>query len=527
MGVLLKNVFGWIFSKFGLFVVLVIGSLCVPIVLQLNTIAKDLDPEQAISAARNSVRDLTPKKGATSEQVNRQLMGLRALQAKKVLEKDAVRKESCFLPTCILVNRGKAYRIDMELDMLGQAIAYGEIAKNGPNLCKRAASSRRELQEAEAEDRTLDEERPFWAPESEEHQKLKKKIVDLRVQVREQSMACSKFRELSDVFEGKNSKLKEGVHAEYLKKIQELKDANTELWNAVLQVLPTALLALAGIILMPLVVSTISFFGMAPLATKRFGVQLLPESSGELQLELGSERQLQVRLQEGWELLADPALVHGVSASATVQTRYLLDCTMPLSSLACGLYLLTSIRSKQDEELTISARPTSVTTGTALAPESSQIAVLDLPEGAALALQPRCLIGIIQRLDAPVRISRHWRLGHLSSWLTMQLRYVVFHGPVKLIVRGNGGVRVGNSKAGVSINQAATLGFSANLRYGVSRCEPFYAYSSGKKELFEDSFSMGPGYYVQEVSPVLVEGGPLRRPWEVAINAFLKAFGLG
>jgi hypothetical protein len=415
----------------------------------------------------------------------------------------------------------------MELDMLGQAISYGEIVKNGPSVCKRAASSRVELGAAEALDRALDAGKPPGLPISESHQKLKDWIVELRQKVQVQSAACNKFNQLSDTFEGKNSKLNEGVHAEYLKKIQELKDANTELWNAVLQVLPTALLALAGIILMPLVVSTISFFGMAPLATKRFGVQLLPESSGELQLEMGSERQLQVRLKEGWELLADPALVHGVSTSATVKTRYLLDCTMPLSSLACGLYLLTSIRSKQDEELTISARPTSATPGTILAPESSQIAVLDLPEGAALVLQPRRLIGIIQRLDVPVRITRHWRLGHLSSWLTMQLRYVVFHGPVKLIVRGNGGVKVGNSKAGVSINQAATLGFSANLRYGVSRCEPFYAYSSGKKELFEDSFSMGPGYYVQEVSPVLVEGGPLRRPWEVAINAFLKAFGLG
>jgi hypothetical protein len=66
-----------------------------------------------------------------------------------------------------------------------------------------------------------------------------------------------------------------------------------------------------------------------------------------------------------------------------------------------------------------------------------------------------------------------------------------------------------------------------NLRYGLSRCEPFYAYSSGKKELFEDSFSKGPGYYAQEASPVLVKGGPLRRPWEVLINAILKAFGLG
>jgi hypothetical protein len=43
----------------------------------------------------------------------------------------------------------------------------------------------------------------------------------------------------------------------------------------------------------------------------------------------------------------------------------------------------------------------------------------------------------------------------------MQLRYVVLHGPAKLIVRGNGGVNVGMVDDGVSINQAATLGPSS------------------------------------------------------------------
>lgn len=109
----------------------------------------------------------------------------------------------------------------------------------------------------------------------------------------------------------------------------------------------------------------------------------------------------------------------------------------------------------------------------------------------------------------------------------MQLRYVVFHGPVKLIVRGNGGVNVGLVDESVLINQAATLGFSANLAYGVNRCENFHVYSSGKQELFDDRFSSGPGFYVQEVNPILVTGGPLQQPWVVLINSILKAFGLG
>ncbi|MCK7502947.1 MAG: hypothetical protein MZV70_01815 [Desulfobacterales bacterium] len=34
-------------------------------------------------------------------------------------------------------------------------------------------------------------------------------------------------------------------------------------------------------------------------------------------------------------------------------------------------------------------------------------------------------------MDRPMQITRHWRLGSLSAWLTLQLRYIVFHGPAK------------------------------------------------------------------------------------------------
>jgi hypothetical protein len=115
----------------------------------------------------------------------------------------------------------------------------------------------------------------------------------------------------------------------------------------------------------------------------------------------------------------------------------------------------------------------------------------------------------------------------LGSWLTLQLRYIVFHGPVKVIVAGVKGVEVDKADDASSINQAATLGFSANLRYGVSRCETFYAYLSGKKELFNDRFSGGPGYYVHEVHPrpdrkTVLPG----RGIEGLLNSILKVFGI-
>lgn len=527
MMLLLRNVFGWLFSKFGLLVVLVFAGLCAPIVFQLITFAKDFDPQQILLEAQNISKEMAPVKDATAEQVKQRLRDLRAVQTQKVAERVALKDERCFLPTCTFINDGRIYKADLELDILGQAIAYGEAVKDGSNLCQKLSDASGQINLLVMLDANLNYVRPPLAPIQSSHQNIKDQIVALNETVPALTNGCSKFRQLSEVFDGKRSKLSLGVHAEFLKKVEELKNAKDAVWKAILEILPTALSVLMGIVAMPWIVSAVSFYGIAPLATRRFGVQLVPDSSGELDVELSSERSLKIPVHPGWEVLTDPGLVVGVPRSASAKMRILLDWSMPFSSLVSGLYLMTNIRSEQDEEVTLSARPFAAKPGAVAVHESSQIALLALPEKATLVLQPRSLVGIIQQIDKPIRITKHWRIGNLSSWATMQLRYIVFHGPAKLIVRGNGGVKVGMVNAEFSINQAATLGFSANLRYGVSRCENFYAYSSGKKELFDDNFSLGPGHYVEEVTPILVEGGPLRRPWEVLINAILRVFGLG
>lgn len=525
--VLLRNVFGQIFSKFGLLVVFVLVGICAPIVFQLIAFAKDFDPQNVLVEAGKKTKEMAPIKGATAAQTNQRLTDLRATKAKKTAERGALTDESCFLPTCKFLNSGKIYRIDVELDLIGQAIAYGEAARDGPELCKKWTNRSERLKLLVSLDQQLNNGKPPGAPTAPSHQAIKDEIADLERSNPFFVNGCSAYKKLPDEFVGKLIQGNETVHAEFLNKVQDLKRAKAAVWNAILEVLPSALLALVGIIAIPWAVSAASFYGIAPLATRRFGVQLAPDSSGELSMELGSEKKLKISLRPGWEVLTDPGLVSGWPKSANRKLRLLFDRSMPLSSLVCGLYLMTNIRSEQDAEITLSARQSKAPPSGVVIPESSQLALLDLPENAALVLQPRCLVGIVQQIDQPIRITKHWRVGNLSSWLTMQLRYIVFHGPGKLIVRGNGGVKVGKANEEFSINQAATLGFSANLRYGVSRCENFYVYISGKRELFDDSFSMGPGYYVQEVSPVLVDGGPIRRPWEVWINAILKAFGLG
>ena len=80
---------------------------------------------------------------------------------------------------------------------------------------------------------------------------------------------------------------------------------------------------------------------------------------------------------------------------------------------------------------------------------------------------------------------------------------------------------------GRSINQAATIGFSANLAYATTRCETFGSYLMGKQELFNDRFSGGPGFYVYEETPYFGKrSGITGRGIEGVFDTVLKVFGV-
>ncbi|HET9694969.1 MAG TPA: hypothetical protein VFP48_11335, partial [Steroidobacteraceae bacterium] len=158
-----------------------------------------------------------------------------------------------------------------------------------------------------------------------------------------------------------------------------------------------------------------------------------------------------------------------------------------------------------------------------------EVAVIELPVDAAMVVQPRSVAGVVQPVGRPVVITRHWRLGTLHAWLTLQLRYLVFHGPCHLILKGCRGVRAEQPDwdSPRIINQAATIGFSANLDYRNTRCETFISYLRGKEDLFNDLFAGGPGRFVYEEMPAgRRTAGLTGRGLEGFVDATLKVFGI-
>ena len=284
------------------------------------------------------------------------------------------------------------------------------------------------------------------------------------------------------------------------------------------QVVPTALLILLGVVLTPLGVKALLYFVLAPLAQRRPPVRLLPHTLGAVALVPGpSAVSHEVRVDPDHELLVHPEFLQSTAVQGDKNTCWLFSTQYPFTSLASGLVALTRVRTQEAARYVVSATHD----------PHSEIGMLHLPAGAALVMQPHNLVGVLQRRDAPVRITSHWRLGSLHAWLTLQLRYLAFHGPAQLIVQGCRGVRVERAGQGRSIQQAATIGFNANLAYTTRRSDTFGAYLLGKQGLLNDSFDGASGFYVYEEMPhTLVRGGRVRRGLEGVADSLLKVFGI-
>lgn len=296
----------------------------------------------------------------------------------------------------------------------------------------------------------------------------------------------------------------------------------------VFDVIPTAIGILLAVIFVPFGIKAVFYFVIAPIASRRPSICILPSTSGVIEsgaselAPAGARRQISdvsvsISIDEHREVLVHPEYLQSSPVAGIKDTKWLLDWSFPMSSLVSGMVTLTRIRASSPETVTVSATRDPFI----------ELGVLSIPEGSAVILQPHCLVGVVQGVDLPVRISSHWRLGTLNAWLTLQLRYLAFHGPAEMIVKGCRGVRMESGGSGRSINQAATIGFSANLSYSTSRCETFASYLLGKQELFNDHFSGGPGFYVYEEMPHFgKKAGITGRGLEGISDSLLKILGV-
>ncbi|UXC90747.1 hypothetical protein EGM87_17265 [Sphingobium sp. RSMS] len=268
---------------------------------------------------------------------------------------------------------------------------------------------------------------------------------------------------------------------------RQSRQAGDYTWNRVTDAFQrysgTAFWILLGAVLVPILHKLFAFLVIAPFAARASPVRL--RNGGQPLVATASGKSVDVAIDCDSELLLRSGL-QSSSVDIRGSDQYLLDCRMPLTCFAAGLFNLQRLRSDRPDHI--------VVTGT---DENHRLALITVPEDGAIVLQPRALLGLVKPRGRRLVITRPWRVRWLISWITAQFRYVVFHGPCTLIVQGQSGVQVEDAARGRMINKRLTLGFDAGLAYGAARSASFLPYLRGEASLFNDRFH-GTGFYLYE-----------------------------
>ncbi|MEQ8411847.1 MAG: hypothetical protein RIB52_09855 [Erythrobacter sp.] len=276
-----------------------------------------------------------------------------------------------------------------------------------------------------------------------------------------------------------------------------------------------ALWALLAILLLPPALRVLLYYGLAPLAEKRPPLRFDDPAASPAFLPAGESRvSLALVLGEGEEAIVRQDFLQSSSLKGAKRTRWLLDWSHPIASVASGMRFLTAVGGVGEEVLV-----------SAVKDPLAELALLEIPPGGAAVVRPSALAGLVQRESEPVRISTRWRLFSLPAWLTFQLRYFVFHGPARLVLKGGRGVRIEPARRGRIVGQGQLIGFSTDCAYSVIRTETFWPYFFGREELLKDRIEQGAGVLLVEEAPLAGRSG-VGRGIEGAMDAFLKLFGV-
>jgi hypothetical protein len=306
-------------------------------------------------------------------------------------------------------------------------------------------------------------------------------------------------------------------------RLQQAGTAVTANWFArylspVIHVLPVALVVLLSSFAAHLFIKLLFFYVLAPLAARRKPIRLEAAPAVQGIHANASAVSQAIRLEPNEELLILPNFLQSSSTSAIKNTRLVLDWSCLWTSIISGMVMLTRVRtSSDDDHVVVSSDFDAV----------SEIALVSIPSGEAMVFQPHGLVGVVYPSATPLKIDRRWRLFSAHAWLTLQLRYLIFRGPVTLIVKGTRGVRVEPAGQGRIISQFATLGFSAHLHYATVRSETFWPYYQNHTPLLQDKFEGANGYYIYDETPRFGKtGGFFSRGLEGLTDAVMKVFGI-
>ena len=265
------------------------------------------------------------------------------------------------------------------------------------------------------------------------------------------------------------------------------------------------------------------YYGVAPMVARRRPIRLAGTMAAWPEVGEGGVM-IETALWPGDTLRVKRKFLRAYDEGLAQKTRWLLDWRRPLASVAGGLVRLVELHHPH------AGGDLRVTFANADDPPT-ELALVNVPEGASLILRPSYLVGAIGRAEEPLVIRRRWAWWRWPAWVTRQVGFFEFMGPCRLIVGGPRGVRVEplvareDQPAPVRRSHCgAVIGFTPNLDYGPVRTAHFWNYYRDRTPLFDARF-VGPGFFLRQAAARGRPSKPAGRIWVRAWDGGLKFFG--
>ena len=217
------------------------------------------------------------------------------------------------------------------------------------------------------------------------------------------------------------------------------------------------------------------------------------------------------------------SFLQGSKGGLEKKFRLVWNWKYPVTSLLCGLVALTRIRCLSEKE-----NESKTVTFSHQEEGMIEVAMVTLKEGEQLVFRPLFLAGMIYREGELPWIRSRWIFNQLHAWVTLQFRYFIVTGPVRLLFTAGRGIqeeKIEGTEESFRINRNLTIGFSPSLEYRSRRAETLMAYVLGKNPLFDDYFSKEGRLYNQQIAG-LGEEGESEKIWSKILGGIGKVFGL-
>lgn len=284
------------------------------------------------------------------------------------------------------------------------------------------------------------------------------------------------------------------------------------------------LIALVAFFVGPSVMKFLSFYLLAPFLARGKPIKFSEDLVAFPHVRKSSVSTA-VTLWPGEVLRVKEKFLQSSDETLNRKTRFVLDWSIPFTSMACGLTELVELRNGHAGDRLVSTLSNGDDPHT-------ELSVIEVQEGASIILRPSFLVGVITKNEEKVEIRRRWALLRWQAWITLQFRFFEFVGPCRIVVAGSRGVRAEILKdegAGVRparrTNQLSTIGFTPSLDYLPVRAETFWGYYRGMNPLFDDLFA-GDGLFVLQETSRDMEGSGPKRFWSTVWSSILKVFGI-